>query len=286
MTNILQAIQNISNSSDNKITNITSFYRSLNRINAVGDPLEAFIKDMFANTLNISDENRKNEVYQQKFSYFGNQNNPPDLMIINGDAIEIKKIGSENSQIALNSSYPSAKLFANSPMITSTCRQCEDWVEKDIIYAIGTINKNNQITLLWFIYGDCYAANREVYERIRNTMADGINSIPGVDFSRTKELGRVNHIDPLGITHLRIRSMWIIEHPSKVYSYLSIPYKSNQTFRLFALMRESKYLSFPLKDRTKLEESVNSNLKINDVKIKLPDNPVKLISAKLISYQI
>lgn len=285
MANLLQAIHTAIN---NHVADVASFYRSKNRINAVGDALELFVKDIFANTLNETNEIKKHDIYEQVFSYFGNANNPPDLMLINGgDAIEVKKIGSEKSQIALNSSYPSAKLFADSPIITSTCRNCESWEERDIIYTIGSINnKSNKLTLLWFIYGDCYAASREVYEKIRITIANGIISIPGVDFSQTNELGRVNKIDPLGITNLRIRGMWSIEHPTRVYNYLNIKYQPYKTLRLFALMRESKYQSFPLKDRQRLEASVNSNFTIEDIQIKLPDNPVKQVPAKLISYQI
>ncbi|OKH24319.1 NgoPII family restriction endonuclease [Chroogloeocystis siderophila] len=275
MGNLLQAIYTATH---NSIADVASFYRSKNKINAVGDALEYFIKDIFANTLTETDE--------KTFSYFGNANNPPDLMLINGgDAIEVKKIESENGQIALNSSYPSAKLFADSPMITSTCRNCENWYERDLIYTIGSI-KNNKLSLLWFVYGDCYAASREVYERIRTTIADGVISIPGVDFSKTKELGRANKVDPLGITHLRIRGMWTIEHPNKAYRYLDIDYQANKTLRLFALIREAKYYSFPSEDIARLESSVNSNLSIRNVQLKLPDNPVKQVSAKLISYQI
>lgn len=56
------------------------------------------------------------------FSYIGNQNNPPDLMIKHGDAIEIKKIQTANANLVLNSSYPKDKLYANNPMITKTVR--------------------------------------------------------------------------------------------------------------------------------------------------------------------
>ena len=283
MANIIRAIQTVVN---HKIVDVGSFYRSRIRINRVGDALEAFIKDIFSDTINEVDEGKKNLAYERTFSYFGNQNNPPDLILINGDAVEVKKIESESSQIALNSSYPSAKIFSNSPMITVACRSCEDWYEKDIIYAIGSIDKNNKITLLWLVYGDCYAASKEVYERIRKIIASGIISIPEVEFSQTKELGRVNKVDPLGITNLRIRGMWQIEHPSRVYKYLDIKYQPEKTFRLFALMSKSKYDSFPEEDRQCLETADKADLKISDVKIRMPDNPAKLIAAKLISYQI
>ena len=91
MSNLLQAIHTASN---NHITDVASHYRSKNKINAVGDALEAFIKDIFANTLNETDDFKRIISYQKVFSYCGNQNNPPDLMLIDGDAIEVKKIES------------------------------------------------------------------------------------------------------------------------------------------------------------------------------------------------
>ena len=283
MANIIRAIQVVVKYG---ILDVESFYKSRIRINGVGDALEAFIKDIFADTVNEVDKEKKNLAYERIFSYIGNQNNPPDFMLINGDAVEVKKIQSENSQIALNSSYPSAKIFSDSPMITAACRDCEDWHEKDMIYAIGSINKSNKLTALWLVYGDCYAASREIYEKIRTTIANGVHTIPEVEFSQTKELGRVNKVDPLGITNLRIRGMWQIEHPSKVYNYLDIEYLPEKSFRLFALISKSKYSSFSKQDRESFEAIANSALKIKDVKIRMPDNPAKLIAAKLISYQI
>jgi hypothetical protein len=152
------------------------------------------------------------------FSYLGNANNPPDLILKNGDAIEVKKIESLNSQIALNSSYPKSKLFSDDPMITDACRNCEEntWIEKDLIYTIGVTEKG-RLKLVWFIYGDCYAAEKQVYERVKTAICDGIRQISGIEFTKTKELGRVNNVDPLGITYLRIRGMWGIENPIKVF---------------------------------------------------------------------
>ncbi len=282
MTNILQAVRVIVNS---KIPDVASFYRSQNRINAVGDALEAFVKDIFANTVTETNETSKYEAYSKLFSYSGNANNPPDLMIKGGDAIEVKKVGLGTGKIALNSSYPSAKLFVDSPMITSTCRNCESWTEKDIIYAIGCF-ANNKLEILWLIYGDCYAASRETYEKIKNKITQGVSEISSVEFSVTKELGRVNKIDPLGITDLRIRGMWQIENPRNVYNYIDIDYKLNKSFRLFVLIQETKYLSFSIEDRKQIESLNNPDLVIKNIKIKSPDNPIQLIPAKLMIYQI
>ncbi len=122
-TNLLKAIAHLIN---NPILQLKEHYQTYKvRINNEGLMLEHYIRDLFCNTLVENNFNYKNEVYSQNFSYLGNQNNPPDLILKNGDAIEIKKIESIKNQIALNSSYPKNKLYANSPLITQACRECE-----------------------------------------------------------------------------------------------------------------------------------------------------------------
>ncbi|NEO31527.1 MAG: NgoPII family restriction endonuclease [Symploca sp. SIO3C6] len=282
MTNILRAIKTIVG---NPVSDLVSHYKSKNRINQIGEALEYFIKDIFANTLAEIDQQRKLLKYSEVFAYSGNANNPPDLILKDGDAVEVKKIESLRAALALNSSYPKSKLFSDSPLITNDCRNCEDWQEKDIIYAIG-VTPNKRLKLLWLIYGDCYAADREIYEKIKNTIADGISEIPGVDFSETRELGRVNKVDPLNITYLRIRGMWGMQNPISVFDYLNLGDQQNKKFQVIALMRKSKYFSFPEQDRIQLETISDNQLQINEIKIKSPNNPVKLIPAILIKYTI
>lgn len=279
-TNLLIALSNLIK---NPIVDINSFYRSTNRINSVGDALELYIKDIFCNSLNEKNLNKKISIFSKYFSYDGNQNNPPDLMIKNGDAIEVKKIEGPLSGIALNSSYPKNKLYFNDPMLTQACKDCEDWKEKDIIYAIGTI-KNNKLKVLWFVYGDCYAADKEIYQRIKKTISVGINELQGIQFSETNELGRVNRVDPLGITYLRIRGMWHIENPTRVFNYLTSNLSQNGELIINAIISKKKYLSFPEKDKNNLEKLKNKKLLIKDVKIKSPNNPAKLLDAKLIRF--
>ena len=279
-TNLLIAIANLIK---NPITNLVSHYRVVNRANSMGDALEFYIKDLFCNSLNENDLKKKNEIYSKYFSYIGNQNNPPDIIIRQGDAIEVKKIESLRSGIALNSSYPKDKLYADSPMITIACKNCEDWREKDLIYTVG-VSKDNNLKALWLIYGDCYSANKEVYEKVKNTISKGVNELPNVKFSETKELGRVNKIDPLGITYLRIRGMWGIENPIKVFDYIA-PLEQTSDFFVNAILLKEKYLSFPKKDRKNLEALIDDNFSIKDIKIKSPNNPAKLLEAKLISFR-
>jgi len=279
MSNILRAFINIVNNHKIEVQNVT---QGNNRANNMGEGLESYIKDAFADTTYETNEQNKLEKLEKIYSYQGNKNNPPDLMLQNSDAIEIKKIESKNSAIALNSSYPKAKLYANSPMITKACRECEDWDIKDMLYAIGYVKQSN-LKSLWLIYGDCFCADKEIYERIKDTISNGINGIADVEFTETKELGKVKKVDPLGITDLRIRGMWHIENPNKTFSYI-YEYDESLEFQLMALMSSEKYNSFPLEDREVIEGF--DGVEVRDVRIKSPNNPVKLMEAKLLIFKI
>jgi len=167
-------------------------------------------------------------------------------------------------------------------MITRACKKCEQWTEKDIIYAVGHTS-DISLKSLWLVYGDCYAAESETYERIKNTISTGIEGIPDVEFAETNELGRVNRVDPLGITYLRIRGMWGIDNPSIVYSYVH-KMDSNNSFSLAVIMKTEKFNSFPEEDRKRLTD--NDDITISDVSIKDPNNPAKLFKSKLITYTL
>ena len=284
MSNILKAFINIVNNHQSNIENIT---HGNNRANNMGEGLESYIKNVFANTLNVDNSQQKLEILSDIFSYQGNKNNPPDLILKNSDAIEIKKLESKSSAIALNSSYPKAKLYANSPMITTACKNCESWSEKDMLYAIGHLPKGTQhLKSLWLIYGDCFCADMEVYERIKSTISQGINTISDVEFTETKELGKVKKVDPLGITDLRIRGMWHIANPTKIFDYV-YEYDERKDFQLIALMKKEKYKELPLEDRQVLERlALDNEIEVLDVRIKSPDNPVKLMEAKLLVFRV
>ncbi|EDM42844.1 hypothetical protein SCB49_14715 [unidentified eubacterium SCB49] len=276
MTNILEAIYNIVN---HKNFAIREFYSGRNRANSMGEALENYIKDAFADTFDSDDEQSRLKTYNQEFSWLGSQNNPPDIMIKGGDAIEVKKTQSANSSLALNSSYPKTDLRHTSPMITSECRDCEEWTVKDLIYCVGHTSDTN-IKSLWMVYGSSYAAKHETYQRIKTTISDGIKTIPDVVFADTKELGRVNQVDPLGITNLRIRGMWQIENPRKVFNYLHEP--TDKDFELVCIIPLEKYNSFPNESKSKLEGITEKGFSIEDKQIKNPNNPAKLIDSKLI----
>ena len=168
-------------------------------------------------------------------------------------------------------------------MITSFCKECEEWNEKDMIYAVGVMNKE-RINSLVFIYGEDYAASSEIYERIKTTIKNGVESIKNVEFAATNELGRVNRVDPLGITYLRIRGMWHIQNPLKAFEYV---YKRDEskTFSFMCIINDEKFSLFANSDKLLNLISQTSGAKISNIYIKNPNNPAKLKSAKLITYE-
>ncbi len=280
MTNILEAIINIAN---NPILEIRNHYSGRNRANNVGEALETFVKDAFANLIVATDEQERMKRYNEVFSWLGNQNHPPDIMIRNGDAIEVKKTQSANSDLALNSSYPKSNIQSSSSMITQECRACENWTEKDLIYCVGHTT-DEAVNSLWMVYGNIYAAKHETYQIIKQKITDGINEIPNVELAITNELGRVNRVDPLGITNLRIRGMWQIQNPRRVFNYLHLP--TNNKFELVSLIPTEKYNSFPIESIKKIENLGNQNLTIENVNVRDPNNPANLIEVKLIKFII
>ena len=278
MSNIIDAIYNL----------VTDFSGSLkrenqglNRANQMGGALEEWVKDLFANTLNEENETVRLQKLSETFSYLGNQNNPPDMILKNNDAIEVKKVIGKDATLALNSSYPKHKLFANSPLLTQECKNCEpDWVEKDLIYIVGVVPKNQPLHSLCMVYGVDYAANHQIYERVRHTIATGIQHIPNVEFTETNELAKVKKIDPLGITDLRVRGMWSIASPFKVFDYI-YQLDSEKSFNFMCLINLEKYQSFS--NVSKIEQL--PELEIRDVQIKNPNNPAQLKPAKLITFK-
>ena len=281
--NILRAILNIASYRNNDLKSYAS--KSLNRINAVGEQLEFYIKDAIASSFRLQ-QNKKEAEYSRVFSWLGNQNHPPDVIIKNSDAFEIKKIESLNSALALNSSPPKNKLLAQDIRITADCKKCDggNWKEKELFYVIGNA-KGGIVNYLFFVHGTCYAAEHKVYEKVHEPIKKEVDSVLdslGLEKGKTVELGKVKRVDPLGITELRIRGMWSIENPINVFKDLC-KLEENK-FHLFAILRKEKYLSYPKEDINEIES--NKDISIKDVKIKDPNNPAKLLEAKLITFLI
>lgn len=280
MGNVLTAIESIVKySSLNVVENSEEGVH--NRANQMGDALEKYVKDAFANCLGQSERANK-QARSQTFSYLGNSNNPPDAMLKGSDAIEIKKLESlGTSQLQLNSSYPKNKLYSDNPKISNICRTCEEWDEKDMLYVVGQVNKQ-ELHNLFFIYGDLYCDSHEVYKGVENVIKNGLKSLEGVELAETNELGRVNKVDHLEISDLRVRGMWLIKSPFLQFEYLTKDI-NEYNFKLVALIPESKYTHFENVDEFE-KFCEDYGVSISDEKIEDPQNPANLINSKLIIY--
>lgn len=211
---LAELIINFKNSKNHEIS-ISE--KTSNRINQVGDGLEAYVAELFSNALDCQKSEKEKRILNY-FSFLGSKNNPPDLMIKGGPAIEVKKISSLKADLALNSSYPMSKIFADDEKITAKCREAETWLEKDMLYAIGVVKKD-KLEIITFISGSLYAANNSFYKELFNDLKERILSSAG-DYSNaeTTELARLNKVDPLKRTHLRVRGMWIIDNPLVIFN--------------------------------------------------------------------
>lgn len=248
----------------NPITHLSKHYeKSSNRANSQGEALENYIKDVFCGTVNEMDENKRNETFSQHFSYFGNQNNPPDMMIHSGDAIKIKTMAHNDSDIAIYSVYPQDRLYADSPILSEYCKQAEIWTQKDLLYAVGVVPQE-ALQALWFVYGDCYFANRTFYQKL------------------------LNITDPLQLTKfnfLKENSLPLIRNMVLPPKHLIEKSVDADNRFLNALMSKKKYESFPIADRNDLEALEGSGLLITDCTIRSPNDSSVLMDTKFISYQ-
>ena len=278
VNNIITGILNIVDNHNRTIGTSRNIHNSLH---AMGEPLEDYIKDVFSSACGLNEE-QKAICYQNAFSYGGGKNNPPDAILKNGDAIEVKKVESIGG-IPLNSSYPKAKLYKDDSRISSYCRQIEDgsWDNKDMIYAIGCVQGRN-LKSLALVYGSVYCADKEHYEKVFDTVKQSINS-SGLVLEQTNELAHINAVDPLGITYFRARGMWGISHPFNVFKYIH-EYDKTKDFELMAIIPTGKFNSF--ENRNELIEKATEiqNLVIEDKQVKNPNNTVEYIDVKLVTF--
>ena len=254
------------------------------RIIKAGEGLEGYIKDAISGSFGAGIEERL-RAYAKAFSWQGNQVNPPDITVwekLGGDAFEVKKMKAALADLELNSSYPRDYLYSEDKMISAGCRAAENWAKKDMFYAIGYV-PGSKIKCLALIHGPCYAASRETYERPRKLVAEGLKEgMHGINLARTRELGRINGVDPLRITDLRVRGMWMIRNPLVLFKefFGYNPNKPSREFSLFAIISAAKYSSFSKASRKKAERM--ESLEIKDIRVTDPNNISKSIDAKLI----
>ena len=253
------------------------------RINSVGERLEYYVKDALSGSF-YRDAASRDTAYRKNYAWLGNQNNPPDAIARGGDAFEIKKLQSSRNDIALNSSPPKDFLHRDDKRIVEACRNSDgsNWAKKDIFYVIGWLQEF-QIRSIYFVQGSCYAASSDVYKKISSRLSKHVSSAilsSGLEAGETDELGRINKVDPLGITSLRVRGMWQIKNPSKVFSGVAALDPEMQ-FQAFAIMKWEKYQQLLGNSRQTPFLSENS-IKSKKALIPDPNNPAQEIEAAVL----
>ena len=277
VVSVLKGFLNIHKSYKTEILNLHS---GNNRANNMGDGLEEFIKNLIANSFGLDPKQHKSK-HQSTFAYEGSKTHPPDIIIRNGDALEIKKIEniSSSTELQLNSSSPKKILKSTNPLITRSCRESDGgtWKQKDLFYVIGYI-VNNALKGLFFVDGKLIAAEELIYKKVQESITQNLKESDHYQLSDTKELARINGIDPLKISNLRVRGMWLLKNPLGVFNYLDL--ETDNEFFAYFLCPKNKYLDM-LSD-----SEISNKYKVTEVGVKNPDNPAEDITSILVSYTV
>lgn len=86
-----------------------------------------------------------------------------------------------------------------------------------MLYVVGQIDEK-ELHNIFFVYGDLYCDSHDIYENVENVIKAGLESLDEVELAETNELGRINKVDHLGISDLRVRGMWLIKTPFNILS--------------------------------------------------------------------
>lgn len=274
MSNILDAIMNIINEGT-FVANRTK--DTENSVNIVGDSLEEYIKDAFANSFDLEGENR-DEAMKQCIIYHGNSSNPPDMIIggKDGVVIEVKKSDSYRSKLQLNSSIPHSKFNSRDTRINRECKEILGEKEWDMLYVVGSFKNKEQIRHLAMVYGSVYCAEKSKYESIDYIVRSKIKEISdllietiptAVLDTESNELGKLKSIDPKGCCDLRIRGMYTYDSPYVVFNQ---EFNSRKyIFDMFVVIPDDIFQSFNNKDN--FLEFISTNTEITCEKVNYPD---------------
>lgn len=278
-TNVLIALKNIL---DRNSCILTPIFRSNGTANAAGDSLEFFIKDMFctgASQYQYAEEKMKK--YNEFLSWTGNSTNFPDFIIKGGVGVEPKKINNLTySTLALNSSYPKDYIYPDSQNLPKEIHE-DAWVKKEIIYAVGNLNnKTNKLLSLWFVYGNTMVADRSVYLKLIEEIRIAISKT-NATLINSKELARAKGIDPLKLSNLRVRGMYELEHPHKVFgSYITKNDIPTEASKVFLVILKADYDQ--LAEKPDLSAYIATNrLTISEIIIPNPNNVNEQLEALL-----
>ena len=121
-----------------------------------------------------------------------------------------------------------------------------------MLYSFGYIPKGGKhLKSIWFVYGRILCDLQEVYEEIINNIKGSLD-----DDYDGNELGGASGVDSLKITTLRVRGMWVIKHPQKVFSKLVKDWGKND-FEVKALIPKSIFDNLPQKAKIYINQLEN-----------------------------
>lgn len=260
-TSILDMVTTYAQMEHNSLDNV---YDSAISINSSGERMEYLIKDLLADSIDKESADEKAAEHKKYLSWLGSQNHPPDLMIRDGPAIEVKKSGGKHRKLQLNSSTPRTKLRSDMKRVNSDCTTCEDdiggWKEKDMVYALGSGVTKSEFGFIWVVYGDCWCDDAEVYESVTEDLQDAIEQSPpsnGTLDTSGNEIAKVRNVGSGMGAEQRTRSMWSIGHPARMFSTYIDNYetKVDTGNPMFVVLPSEKFEDQP---EQKLEE-IRSN---------------------------
>lgn len=278
-TNVLVALKNIL---DRNSSILTPIFRSNGSANAAGDSLEFFVKDMFCTGASqYQYEHEKMRKYNEYLSWTGNSSNFPDFIIKGGVGVEPKKLNNLSySSLALNSSYPKDYIYPDSQNLPRGINE-EEWERKGVLYVAGNLNtQNNKLLSLWFAYGNTMVADRSVYLNLIDEIRDAVAST-NATLIASKELARAKGIDPLKLSNLRVRGMYELEHPHKVFSeYITRDDIPLEASKIYVVMLSDDYNA--LEEQPDFSTHFASGkLKRTEINIPNPNNPTETLEAIL-----
>lgn len=283
-TNVLIALRNILKHNS---TRLTPIFESTGSANKVGDNLEFFVKDMFCwDALQYTYVDQKEKEYEKVFSWTGDSKHFPDLIIKGGAGVESKKVNNNSyGTIPLNSSYPKdyiTRTTQNYPEKSLDKEPNDDWNRKSVIYAIGNLdtkNQENRLISLWLVYGNTIVPNSDFYKKIIESIRTSIKKASsGKKLTDSNELARVTGVDRLGRTNMRVRGMYELKHPAKIFKdYIAdIPVIDNKS-KIYVVILNSELVNIindmgnEWENLSKELDQYKKNGLLFEKKIELPD---------------
>jgi len=159
--------------------------------------------------------------------------------------------------------------------ITKKCRDAEAWTEKPFLLFVGQIDPTvKNISALWIIDGRCLSDNEEIYLSLLSKARAAMLLLGS---RGTKEIGQFANLDTRMRTVLRVRPMFSLLHPARIFNSIFI-HQTTKQFALNVLLPESTYDSFTEEERRKLE-TAGKGAAINRLKIPDPTNTTSDVSA-------